>query len=71
MGLFGLELKRVLKGRLTWGLLALALVLSVVLAYLPTTYCASSYTDEQGNQVSVTGRASIAYEKERYQSVNH
>lgn len=65
MGLFGLELKRVLKGRLTWGLLALALVLSVVLAYLPTTYCASSYTDEQGNQINVTGWASIAYEKER------
>ena len=38
MRIFRLELKRVLKSRLTWILLALALILSVLLAYLPTTY---------------------------------
>ena len=65
MRIFGLELKRVLKSRLTWILLALALILSVLLAYLPTTYCYSSYTDETGNEVNLAGLASIAYEKER------
>ena len=65
MRIFRLELKRVLKSRLTWILLALALVLSVLLAWLPTTYCYSNYTDEDGNEVNLTGLASIAYEKER------
>ena len=65
MRIFRLELKRVLKSRLTWILLALALLLSVLLAYLPTTYCYSNYTDEAGNEVNLTGLASIAYEKER------
>ena len=65
MRIFRLELKRVLKSRLTWILLALALLLSVLLAWLPTTYCYSNYTDEAGNEVNLTGLASIAYEKER------
>ena len=39
MRIFYLELKRVLKSKLTWILLALALLLSVLLAWLPTTYC--------------------------------
>ena len=65
MRIFPLELKRVLKSRLTWILLALALVLSVLLAWLPTTYCYSAYTDEAGNEINLTGLQSIAYEKER------
>ena len=65
MRIFRLELKRVLKSRLTWILLALALILSVLLAYLPTTYCYSNYADESGNEINLTGLASIAYEKER------
>ena len=36
MRIFYLELKRVLKSKLTWILLALALLLSVLLAWLPT-----------------------------------
>ena len=65
MRIFRLELKRVLKARLTWILLTLALLLSILLAYFPTTYCYSSYTDEAGNEVNLTGLASIAYEKKR------
>ncbi len=65
MKIFRLELKRVLKSRLTWIVMALALLLSILLAYLPTTYCYSNYTDETGNEVNLTGLASIAYEKER------
>lgn len=53
MRIFRLELKRILKSRLTWTLLALALILSVLLAWLPTTYCYSSYTDKSGNEVNL------------------
>lgn len=38
---------------------------SVLLAWLPVTYCYSNYTDEAGNEVNLTGLVSIAYEKER------
>lgn len=65
MRLLKLELKRMLKARLTLILLAAALGLSALLAWLPTTYCYSSYTDGDGNEVTLTGLASIAYEKER------
>lgn len=65
MRIFRLELKRTLKAKFTWILLALALLFSVVLAYLPVTYCYSNYTDNAGNEVSLTGLASIAHEKER------
>lgn len=54
-----------LKSKLTWILLVLSLLFSALLAYLPTTYCYSNYTDEAGNEISLTGLASIAYEKER------
>lgn len=63
--LLRLELKRVLKPKRTWILLTLALLLSVLLAYLPTRFCYSGYADENGNEVRLTGLASIAYEKER------
>lgn len=65
MRILQLELKRLLKTKATWILLALALVLSILLAYLPVTYCYSNYTDEAGNEVNLTGRASILHEKER------
>ena len=65
MRIFRLELKRVLKSRLTWILLVLALLFSALLAYLPTTYCYSNYIDEAGSEINLTGLASIAYEKER------
>lgn len=63
MKILYLELKRVLKSKLTWILLALALLISILLAWLPTTYCYSNYTDEAGNEVNLTGLASIAHEK--------
>ena len=65
MRIFRLELKRLLSARLTWILLALALILSVLLAWLPTTYCYSTYTDGAGNEINLTGLQSIAYEKAR------
>ena len=65
MEILRLELKRMLKSKLTWILLVLSLLFSALLAYLPTTYCYSNDTDEAGNEISLTGLASIAYEKER------
>lgn len=65
MGILRLELKRILHSKRTWILLALSLLFSALLAYLPTTYCYSNGTDEAGNEISLTGLASIAYEKEQ------
>ncbi len=65
MRIFQLELKRVLKARITQILMVFALILSVILAWLPTTYCYSNYTDEDGNEINLTGLASIAHEKEQ------
>lgn len=54
MRLFRLEIKRVLKSKMTWILLAAAMALSVVLAYLPATFPSGSYTDENGKKVEMT-----------------
>lgn len=51
-----LEFKKLLKTKSTWILLAMALLLSVLLACLPLAYCYSNYEDENGNEVSLTGR---------------
>lgn len=63
MRLLKLEIKRILKTRLTIVLLGLALLLSFVLAWLPVTFCYNSYTDENGNTVKLTGLESVAYQK--------
>ena len=65
MRIMNLECKRILKAKSTWILLALSLLLSVLLAWLPMAYCYSSYTDEEGNEITLTGRASVFYEKQR------
>ncbi|HCT90744.1 MAG TPA: ABC transporter permease, partial [Lachnospiraceae bacterium] len=70
MRILCLELKRLLKSKATWILLVLSLLLSALLAYLPTTYCYSNYTDEAGNEISLTGLASIAHEKEQQGNVS-
>ena len=64
MRLLKLEMKRILKTRLTVILLLTALILTCVMAYLPTTFSYISYTDESGNQVDLTGLASIKHVKE-------
>ena len=65
MRIIALEFKKIMKTRSAWILLLLALLLSVLLAWMPMAYCYSSYTDEAGNEVSLTGRASVLYEKQR------
>ena len=65
MRIFKLEWKRIMKTKMTWVLLLLALLLSIVSAYLPVTYCYSSYQEADGTETVLKGVASIAYEKKR------
>lgn len=64
MRLLQLELKRVLKTRMTYLLLAVALVLAVVMAYIPVTFIGWTELDAAGNEVNYTGLAAIQKRKE-------
>lgn len=64
MRLLKLEMKRILKTRVTYLLLLLAFLLSFLMAYLPTTFSYSRYTDADGTEIELKGLASIHYEKE-------
>ncbi len=61
MRLLKLELKRVLKTRMTAILLILALLLSVALAWIPTTFPHTEYFDENGNLVEVFNMEALRY----------
>ncbi len=61
MRLLKLELKRVLKTRLTVILLLLALLLSAALAWIPTTFPHATYFDESGGTVTVLGMDALRY----------
>lgn len=65
MRLLKVEMKRILKTRLTIILLSAALLLTLVMAYLPVTFPSNgcSYTDAQGNIVELKGLQGIAYKK--------
>lgn len=60
MGLLKLEIKRVLKTRVTYILLLASLFLSFFMAYQPTTFPHLKYTDTSGNVVELKG---AGYEK--------
>lgn len=64
MNLYQLELKRVLKTRMTAILLALALVLAVLMAYIPVTFVGWTELDAAGNEVKCTGLAAIQKKRE-------
>lgn len=65
MRLLKVEMKRILKTRLTVILLSAALLLTFLMAWLPITFPSNSfsYTDEQGNKTEVKGLQGIAYKK--------
>ena len=58
MNLYRLELKRVCKTRMTAILLVIALVLAVVMAYLPVTFIGWTELDASGNEVRLHGSES-------------
>lgn len=66
MRLLKVELKRILKTRLTIILLSAALLLTFLMAWLPITFPYNSYTftDTQGKKVELKGLESIAYYKQ-------
>ena len=64
MKLLKLELKRVLKTRLTWILLLCSLFLTLFMAYMPTTFHSITYTNDAGETVKLKGLESIKYRKE-------
>ncbi|MDE7178285.1 MAG: ABC transporter permease subunit [Lachnospiraceae bacterium] len=66
MRLLKVELKRILKTRLTIILLSAALLLTFFMAWLPITfpYNSYTYTDTQGKKVELKGLESIAYYKQ-------
>ena len=65
MRLLKVELKRILKTRLTLILLSAAMLLTFLMAWMPITFPSSSfsYTDAQGNRVEVNGLQGIAHKK--------
>lgn len=63
MRLMKLELKRVLKTRSTLILLTLSLVLSLVMAYIPTTFSYVSYLDDNGNTIKLLDLDAVQYLK--------
>lgn len=63
MRLLKLEIKRVLKTRLTLILIAFSLVLSLLLAYIPTTFSYITYQDDSGKDVKLVGLDAIRYMK--------
>lgn len=65
MRLFVLEIKRVLKTRITWILLAAAFILTAVLAYIPVTF-EGVIVDENGTKTTLTGLKAVQY----YQQYN-
>lgn len=64
MRIFTLEIKKILKTRVTWILLLTALLLSVLMAYLPVTFEGVSYQAENGERVQLNGLAAIHYAKD-------
>ena len=54
MQLFLLEVKRVLKTRTTWILLVASLLLTMVLAYLPTTFHSYHWPDQNDQQILIS-----------------
>ena len=65
MNLYRLELKRVCKTRMTAILLAIALVLAVVMAYLPVTFIGWTELDASGSEVCYTGLKAIRKRQEQ------
>ena len=65
MNLYRLELKRVCKTRMTAILLVIALVLAVVMAYLPVTFIGWTELDASGNKVRYTGLKAIQKQQEQ------
>ena len=70
MRLFCLEVKRVLRSRRTLILLAVALVLSIAMAYLPIAFESINRPNSDGTKTELNGMAAIEYKRELYTATN-
>ena len=68
MRLFRLELKRILKSRRTLILLAIALLLSVAMAYLPISFESINRPNEDGTVTELDGLEAIKYKQDLYKT---
>lgn len=68
MRLFRLELKRILKSRRTLILLAIALLLSVAMAYLPISFEGINRPNKDGTVTELNGLAAIKYKQDLYKT---
>lgn len=66
MRLFGLEVKRILKSRRTLILLSIAMLLSVLMAYLPISFEGINRPNEDGTVTELDGLAAIEYKRDIY-----
>lgn len=66
MRLFRLEVKRILKSRRTLILLSVAMLLSVLMAYLPISFEGINRPNEDGTVTELDGLAAIEYKQELY-----
>lgn len=68
MHMLFLELKRVIKSRMTWILLTIAIALSVIISYQVISGYQYTYVDKSGQYVKLTGMKAIqANKKQMYQ----
>lgn len=66
MRLFRLEIKRILKSRRTLVLLSVAMLLSVLMAYLPISFESINRPNEDGTITELDGLAAIEYKRNLY-----
>lgn len=62
-----LEMKRVIKSRMTWILLAIAIALSVIISYQVISEAQYNYADKNGQHVKITGMEAIHTSKKQMQ----
>ena len=67
MRLFRLEVKRIMKSRRTLALLAVALLMSVVMAYLPVSFESINRPGENGEVIELDGLPAIRFKKDYYE----
>lgn len=67
MRLFRLELKRIMKSRRTLALLAVALFMSVVMAYLPVSFESINRPGENGEVIELDGLPAIRFKRDYYE----
>ena len=66
MRLFRLEVKRIMKSRRTLILFTVALLMSIVMAYLPISFESINQPGENGEVIELDGIQAIQFKKDYY-----